>query len=132
VDAQQRTYSQALAEIRSGQKRSHWMWFIFPQIRGLAVSAMSERYAIRSAAEARAYLEHPMLGARLVECCEAVIGLEDRTPFEIFGYPDELKLKSCATLFAAVAPAGSVFARLLDACFGGERDDVTVQLLARH
>ena len=130
VRAQEADYETALSEVRSGRKRSHWMWYIFPQIEGLGASAMSRRYAIRSRAEAEAYLRHPVLGQRLVECAEAVLGIEGRSAFEIFGSPDDFKLRSCATLFAAVSPAGSVFERVLSAYFGGQRDEATLRLLA--
>jgi len=128
--AQEVQYDAALAEIRDGRKRSHWMWYVFPQIAGLGLSEMSQRYAIRSAAEARAYLEHPVLGPRLVECFEAVLGVAGRTAGEIFGSPDELKLRSCATLVASVSPPESVFERMLVRYFAGERDLRTVELLA--
>lgn len=130
VRAQEADYEAALSEIRSGCKRSHWMWYILPQIEGLGASAMSRRYAIRSRAEAEAYLRHPVLGQRLAECAEAVLGIEGRSAFEIFGSPDDLKLRSCATLFAAVSPAGSVFERVLAKFFRGERDEATLRLLA--
>src|SRR6476620_2362616 len=113
VAAQKTDYTQALAEIRAGRKRSHWMWFVFPQIEGLGHSSMSRRYAIKSVAEARAYLEHRVLGPRLLECCEAALGVEGRSAHEIFGSPDDMKLRSCGTLFASVSPPGSVFHRLL-------------------
>jgi uncharacterized protein (DUF1810 family) len=129
VQAQQDDYEQALSEIQSGRKRSHWMWYIFPQLDGLGQSATSRRYSIKSIAEADAFLNHPILGARLLECCEAVIAVEGRSALEIFGSPDEMKLKSCATLFAQVAPPGSVFVRLLGKYFHGERDDRTLRLL---
>ena len=129
VLAQADDYEQALAEIRSGRKRSHWMWYIFPQVEGLGFSSMSRRYSIKSLAEARAYLDHPVLGRRLVECAEAALGVEGRSASEIFGSPDDMKLKSSATLFARVTPPDSVFARLLDRFFGGERDGRTLQLL---
>jgi uncharacterized protein (DUF1810 family) len=129
VLAQADDYEQALAEIRGGRKRSHWMWYIFPQVEGLGFSSTSRRYSIRSLAEARAYLDHPVLGRRLVECAEAALGVEGRSASEIFGSPDDMKLKSSATLFASVTPPDSVFARLLDRYFGGERDGRTLQLL---
>ena len=129
VDAQAGDYDQALAEIRRGRKTSHWMWYIFPQIDGLGFSSMSRRYSIKSAAEARAYLDHPLLGKRLIECAEAALGVEGRSAHEIFGSPDDLKLKSSATLFANVTPPDSVFVRLLDKYFKGERDGKTLQLL---
>jgi uncharacterized protein (DUF1810 family) len=129
VQAQAEDYEQALAEIRSGRKRSHWMWYIFPQFDGLGFSATSRRYAIKSAAEARAYLGHPVLGPRLLECAEAVLRVEGRSAFEIFSSPDDMKLRSCATLFAHVSPAGSVFDRLLDKYYQGECDGKTLRLL---
>jgi uncharacterized protein (DUF1810 family) len=129
VRAQQDDYERALAEIASGRKRTHWMWYIFPQVDGLAFSSTSKVYSIKSADEARAYLDHPMLGPRLLACAEAVVRLEGRSAREIFGSPDDVKLRSCATLFSAVSPPGSVFARLLDKYYGGERDGKTLQLL---
>lgn len=131
VDAQRGTYEQALAEIRAGQKRSHWMWFIFPQMEGLGSSPISRRYAIRGRAEAEAYLRHPVLGARLRACVEAALTITGGSATEIFGFPDDLKLRSCATLFAAVSPPGSAFDRLLEKFFGGEPDARTMELLKR-
>lgn len=131
VDAQAGVYAAALAEIRSGRKRSHWMWFVFPQIAGLGASATSRQYAIRTKAEAEAYLVHPILGPRLKESAEAALGVEGRSAREIFGPPDDLKLRSCATLFAQVSPDGSVFHRLLDRFFAGEPDQKTLTLLAQ-
>lgn len=127
--AQEDVYARALIEIRSGRKRSHWMWYIFPQLGGLGYSPTSRRYAIRSLEEAEAYLRHPVLGPRLVECSEAVLGVEGRSALEILGSPDEMKLRSCATLFAHLSPAGSPFHRLLETYFQGERDGRTLQLL---
>ena len=115
--AQEAVYDDALAEIRSGQKRSHWMWFVFPQLSGLGHSAMSKHFAIKSAQEAETYLRHPVLGRRLIECAEAALAVEGRTARAIFGTPDDLKLRSCATLFAAVPNADPVFARLLEKYF---------------
>jgi uncharacterized protein (DUF1810 family) len=129
VEAQEDCYARALAEVRSGRKRSHWMWYVFPQLEGLGSSPTSRRYAIRSLAEAEAYLRHPILGPRLVECSEAALGVEGRSALEVFGSPDDMKLRSCATLFACVSPAGSVFHRLLDRYFQGRRDDRTLRLL---
>ncbi len=132
IDAQEHVYAQAISEIRAGEKVSHWMWFIFPQLDGLGYSSMAKRYAIRNEEEARAYLEHPVLGPRLRECAQAAIDVPSRTAFEIFDSPDDVKLKSSATLFAAVSPAGSVFAKLLERFFDGERDERTVNLLGRR
>jgi uncharacterized protein (DUF1810 family) len=129
VQAQERDYSQALNEIRGGRKRSHWIWYIFPQFEGLGSSSMSRRYAIKSIDEAEAYLSHPVLGPRLVECCEAALQIEGKSAYEIFGSPDDMKLRSCATLFACISPAGSVFHRLLDKYFEGKQDDKTLDLL---
>ncbi len=128
LSAQTGVHDRALAELRSGEKRSHWMWFIFPQIEGLGFSATSRQYAIKSLAEARAYLGHPVLGPRLRECAAAALAVEGRTASDIFGYPDDMKLKSSMTLFALVAEQDSVFARVLDKYFGGERDARTFEL----
>jgi uncharacterized protein (DUF1810 family) len=129
LEAQEYDYRQALAEIRSGRKRSHWMWYIFPQYAGLGFSSTSRRYAVKSVAEAEAYLRHPVLGPRLVECAEAALGVEGRSATEVFGAPDDIKLRSCATLFAAVSPPGSVFERVLDKYFQGAWDERTLRLM---
>lgn len=129
VEAQAGDYGTALAEIRAGRKRSHWMWYIFPQIDGLGFSSMARRYAIKSLDEARAYLDHPVLGPRLVEITEAALAVEGRSAHEIFGSPDDMKLRSCATLFARAASEGSVFSRLLDRFFDGKPDVRTLELL---
>ncbi|QKD81186.1 DUF1810 domain-containing protein [Thermoleptolyngbya sichuanensis A183] len=131
VKAQTSDYARALAEIRQGKKRSHWMWYIFPQYAGLGFSATSQHYAIKSLAEAEAYLRHPVLGDRLVECAEAVLQLDGRSAHEVFGSPDDIKLRSCATLFAQVSSLGSVFHRLLDQYFQGEPDAKTLELIGR-
>jgi uncharacterized protein (DUF1810 family) len=129
VQAQEEEYERALAEIRSGRKHSHWMWYIFPQFDGLGFSSTSRQYSIKSAAEAEAYLSHPVLGPRLIECSEAVLGVDGRSVFDIFGSPDDVKLRSCATLFGCVSHPGSVFERLLDKYFQGRRDSNTLRLL---
>ena len=131
VAAQGPVYEHVRAELSAGRKRSHWMWFIFPQFDGLGFSATSKLYAIKSLAEAEAYLRHPILGPRLLECAEAAAAIEGRSAFEIFGTPDDMKLRSCATLFASISPAGSVFDRLLDKFFGGEHDPKTLRLIGR-
>ncbi len=131
VSAQRDSYARALLEIQGGDKRTHWMWYIFPQLEGLGSSSTARFYSIKNALEAKAYLEHPVLGPRLVECAEAVLGVQGRTAHDIFGFPDDLKLKSCATLFAAVSPSGSVFERVLEKYYGGERDEKTVELLGQ-
>jgi len=130
VEAQAKVYATALLEIRRGEKCSHWMWFIFPQIDGLAESSTSKYFAIKSLKEAQAYLAHPVLGARLRQCAEAVMTVEGRSAYEIFGDPDELKLRSCATLFGLVSPAGSVFHCLLDKYYGGVPDEETLSILS--
>lgn len=129
VEAQSTIFEQALSEIRSGRKRSHWMWFIFPQFRGLGSSPTSQHFAISSLEEAEAYLRHPILGPRLQECVLALLALDKTTASEIFGYPDDLKLRSSATLFAHVSPRGSIFEQLLDKYFDGERDSRTIGFL---
>jgi uncharacterized protein (DUF1810 family) len=129
LQAQEGDYEQALAEIKSGHKRTHWMWYIFPQIDGLAFSSTSQYYAIKSVEQAKAYLDHPVLGPRLLECAEAAVRVEGRSAREVFGSPDDLKLRSCATLFACVSPPGSVFDRLLGKYYGDARDDRTLRLL---
>jgi uncharacterized protein (DUF1810 family) len=131
LSAQEGVHAVALAELRAGAKRSHWMWFVFPQIDGLGSSSTARFYAIRSLAEARAYLGHAVLGARLVECCRALLDLEGAaSASRILGHPDDLKLRSSMTLFEAVAPdAGSLFAAVLDKYFDGERDPLTLSLL---
>jgi uncharacterized protein (DUF1810 family) len=131
VDAQRADYDRALREIRNGRKQSHWMWYVFPQFAGLGMSPTSQRYAIGSLAEASAYLAHPVLGPRLLECADAVLALRDRSALEVFGAPDDMKLRSSATLFAAVSPAGSAFHRIVEQYFGGDLDDRTRALIAR-
>jgi uncharacterized protein (DUF1810 family) len=129
VQAQQDSYEQALREIHAGRKRSHWMWYVFPQLRGLGASAMSQRYAIAGVEEARAYMAHTVLGPRLVACCEAVLD-SDVDVQAMFGTPDDLKLRSCATLFVTAAPEVAVFKRLLAEKFDGDSDRRTLDLLA--
>jgi uncharacterized protein (DUF1810 family) len=129
VRAQEDDYQQVLLEIRNGQKYSHWMWYIFPQIDGLAFSSTAKYFSIKSLQEAKTYLDHPILGPRLLECVEAVMRVEGRSATDIFGSPDDLKLKSCATLFACVSQPGSAFESLLKKYYRGERDDKTLRLL---
>jgi uncharacterized protein (DUF1810 family) len=130
VVAQEGHYQRALLEVRAGEKRSHWMWFVFPQFDGLGHSPMSQRYSIKSIAEAKAYLHHPILGPRLVECCEAVLGVKGRSANEIFGFPDDGKLRSCATLFAEVSSPESVFERVLHIYYEGVPDPVTLHAVS--
>ena len=129
VQAQAPIYTDALAELAAGCKRSHWMWFIFPQIDGMGFSATTKLYSIKSLAEGRAYLAHPVLGARLGECTRTVLALDGRTALEIFGRPDNMKLQSSMTLFAAISPAESDFSAALEKYFNGKRDSRTVELI---
>ncbi len=129
VYAQHGVYDVALSEIRCGRKSSHWMWFVFPQLAGLGDSPTARRYAIGSRDEARAYSTHPLLGSRLRACTEAVAALQGRTAEEVFGYPDDLKLRSSLTLFEAVDAGEPVFGRALDVLCGGVRDALTLQKL---
>ncbi len=129
VDAQRDHYRNALAELRAGRKETHWMWFIFPQFDGLGTSPRARRYALRSLDEARAYLAHPGLSARLEQVAEAMLQISDLSAREILGSPDDLKLHSSATLFALVSPAGSVFERVLERYFEDERDPETLRLI---
>lgn len=131
VEAQARNYDDALAELKAGRKTSHWMWYVFPQIAGLGSSAMAQRYAIGSLAEAQAYLAHPVLGPRLRDCVAAVNAVRGRTAHEIFGSPDDIKFRSSLTLFAAAAPDEALFGRALSAYFAGEPDPRTLQALKR-
>jgi uncharacterized protein (DUF1810 family) len=111
VDAQDPVYERVLSELRRGRKETHWMWFVFPQLRGLGHSAMAHRYGIASQSEAEAYLRHPVLGSRLRECTQLVNQAEGRSIDEIFGYPDNMKFRSCMTLFASASADNDVFAR---------------------
>ena len=128
VRAQAADYPRALSEIKGGRKRSHWMWYIFPQFAGLGFSAISQHYAIKSLDEARAYLAHPVLGPRLVECGKAVLNVKGRSAHDIFGSPDDLKLRSSATLFSLVSSGDSIFRQLIDQCFDGIGDEHTIRL----
>ncbi len=128
VQAQALNYEDALSELRAGKKRTHWMWYIFPQFAGLGNSGMSHRYSIKSEAEARAYLDHQVLGPRLIECATIVVHDMGRSAPEIFGSPDDMKLRSSATLFARVSQQ-PVFQQVIDKYFGGKSDDRTLALL---
>jgi uncharacterized protein (DUF1810 family) len=121
------TYGHATAELRAGRKTSHWMWFVFPQIAGLGYSQAARTYAVTSLAEARAYLAHPVLGARLTECAGILTGLHGRTAEQIFGEVDAQKLRSCVTLFMLAAPGEQVFGQVLEQYFGGIPDSATEQ-----
>jgi uncharacterized protein (DUF1810 family) len=129
VDAQEGVIDDVRAELSAGRKRSHWMWFVFPQIAGLGHSEMARHYAIQSRAEAAAYLAHPVLGVRLVELTTILNGLEDRRAEDIFGYPDDMKFHSSMTLFAMSATDPAVFDKALHLFFGGRPDDATVARL---
>ncbi|HVQ07157.1 MAG TPA: DUF1810 domain-containing protein [Allosphingosinicella sp.] len=131
VEAQAPIYGRALAELRQGRKESHWMWFVFPQVAGLGTSPMARRYAIASADEARAYLAHPLLGARLRDCTAAILAHRERSAEAIFGAVDAMKLRSSMTLFEAVAGDPAPFAAALAAFHGGERDAATLRLIGR-
>lgn len=129
VTAQAPVYDRVRQELRAGRKQSHWSWFIFPQLAGLGSSPMAQRYAIRSLAEAEAYWRHPVLGARLRECVELVNQVEGRSIEAILGPPDDLKFRSCLTLFLQVAPDDAVLKSALDAYFGGAPDPLTLERL---
>jgi uncharacterized protein (DUF1810 family) len=130
VQAQDAVYERVRRELREGRKRGHWMWFVFPQLSGLGFSAMAQRYAIATLGEAAAYLEHPILGPRLIECSELVNQVEGRTINEIFGSPDDLKFHSSMTLFASIPDAPPVFDAALAKYFGGAPDRMTAKMLA--
>lgn len=129
VEAQHSHYEEALSELRAGYKQSHWMWFVFPQIAGLGRSAMAERYAIADLDEAAAYLKHPVLGRRLEECAQALLQHTGRTARQILGSPDDLKLRSSMTLFAAADPENALFQQILDVFYDGKADQETFKRL---
>ncbi|PWI32262.1 DUF1810 domain-containing protein [Vibrio albus] len=129
VKAQEETYSNALIEIKNGHKIGHWMWFIFPQIKGLGNSPTSIYYAIQNLDEARAYLDHPLLGQRLIQCTKTLLSLKTLTAEEIFGYPDVLKLCSSLTLFEQAAGESSLFSEAIDKFYNGQRDPLTLKIL---
>ncbi len=133
VQAQKQDYAVALDELTQGQKYSHWMWYIFPQIEGLGRSHIAQKYAIRNTDEAKAYLADLVLGARLVECCEVLLGLDSSyTASEIFGFPDDLKLKSSMTLFTSVSEDNSVFHQIIEHYFDGDLDSKTIEIISSH
>ena len=129
IDAQKNIYEEVCAELRQGCKTSHWMWFIFPQLQGLGFSETAQRFAISSRVEAEAYLGHPILGSRLRECTRLVTLIEGRSIDQIFGYPDDLKFRSCMTLFANASSENEVFLKALEMYFGGEFDQQTLDRL---
>ena len=130
VEAQDGDYEDALAEIRAGEKQSHWIWYVFPQMKGLGMSWTSEFYGIADLDEAKAYLAHPVLGARLREITAAILQHRRESARKILSYPDDLKVCSCMTLFDAIEPNG-IFAEVLDVFYGGKRDDLTIGLLRK-
>jgi len=132
ADAQAPVFDAVCAELRAGRKASHWMWFVFPQLRGLGRSAMASAYGIASLDEARAYLAHPLLGPRLRQCTQRVLDVDGRDAHAIFGSPDDLKFRSCMSLFAHVAGGRSVFDAALDRFFDGRPDPATLRLLDGH
>lgn len=132
VKAQEGSYLAAITELRAGEKESHWMWFIFPQVAGLGSSSMAQRYAIQSRAEAKAYLAHPILGLRLRECAKALLSVDGRSAEAIMGYPDDIKLKSSLTLFGEVSPPGNIFECVLEKYYEGFRDSKTLDFLRKE
>ncbi|HET8748210.1 MAG TPA: DUF1810 domain-containing protein [Ramlibacter sp.] len=130
VDAQADTIEAARDELRAGRKRSHWMWFVFPQLKGLGFSSTAQFYGIASLEEARAYLAHPVLGPRLRECCALMLAVPGKSAHEILGSPDDLKFRSCLTLFSLAAPQEAVFGQALQRFYDGEPDPRTVALCA--
>mgnify|MGYP000939163107 FL=1 len=129
VSAQEQDYQKALSELKNGRKETHWIWYIFPQIDGLGVSSIAQNYSIKSLEEAKAYLSHPVLGPRLVECAEALRGVDGKTAREIMGSPDDLKLKSSMTLFELADESLAVFSQVLEKYYGGVRDEKTISLV---
>lgn len=132
LSAQEHAYEIALSEIRAGEKQSHWMWYIFPQIAGLGFSETAQYYAIENLSEARAYLAHPILGARLREISLALLSLKTNDALSVLGFPDNLKLCSCMTLFELAAPDEPIFAQVLEKFFGDKRDEKTVQIVGQE
>jgi uncharacterized protein (DUF1810 family) len=131
IDAQRADYATALAEIKSGRKRSHWMWYIFPQIQGLGFSSTSKFYAITDTDEAIAYLQHPVLGERIITISNELLKSTDNNAANILGYPDDLKLRSCMTLFAALPGTDPVFDAVLEKFFGGLGDEATLEIIKK-
>ena len=129
LNAQGPVYDSVIKELTGGKKTTHWMWFVFPQLKGLGRSAIAEHFGIESRTEALAYWEHPVLGARLLECTNLVLEQHDKSAHDIFGSPDDLKFKSCMTLFARVVPSELAFQQALDRLYGGSLDERTVELL---
>jgi uncharacterized protein (DUF1810 family) len=131
VDAQDRVYQQVIGELSAGRKTSHWMWFVFPQLRGLGRSELAQHYGIASKVEAEAYWNHPLLRARLAQCMQLVLAVRGKSAQDIFGSPDDAKFRSCVTLFAEVDPSQELFQQALIKYFGGVEDFKTLELLGR-
>src|SRR5438045_1981844 len=131
MEVQQPIYPQVLSELRKGKKTTHWMWFIFPQIEGLGHSSTAKYYSIKTIEEAKEYISHPILGKRLLECTNTILKIENKTVDEIFGYPDNLKLKSSMTLFNFVSPKHKEFADVLKKYFDNEQDELTISILQK-
>ena len=129
IDAQERTYKGAMLELARGRKDSHWTWYIFPQIDGLGKSDTAKFYSIKSLEEARAYLEHEVLGPRIIEACEILLALKDVSMDEVMGFPDDLKLLSSMTLFEALSKSNSIFTRIIEIYFDSERDEATLEII---
>jgi uncharacterized protein (DUF1810 family) len=132
IDAQHQHYDTALVEITNGRKQSHWMWFIFPQIKGLGSSAMAQKYAIQDIDEATEFLEHPILGRRLIEISSALLHLDTNDAYQVFGNPDNMKLKSSMTLFASTPNTNEVFEKVLQKFFQGQRDEATLKIISNN
>ena len=130
LDAQSSVFDDVLTELAAGRKRTHWMWFVFPQLKELGRSQTARHYGLRDRDEAATYWRHPILGARLLQCAELVLDTADKSAHDIFGSPDDLKLRSCVTLFDAVAPEAGVFRKILDCFYDGEADKATIDLLS--
>lgn len=131
IKAQQNSYQQVVKELHNGKKTTHWMWFIFPQIDGLGHSSTAKYYSVKTIKEAKEYIKHPVLGKRLLECANILLNIKDRSANEIFGYPDDLKLRSCMTLFNFATPEHNVFAEVLKKYFDGKKDQMTLSILQK-
>lgn len=129
IEAQEFVYPRVTNELQNGKKQSHWMWFIFPQVIGLGISSISKLYSIKSIEEAKAYLNHPVLGKRLIECSAILLDIKDKSANEIFGFPDNVKLQSCMTLFSTVSPEEPVFDKVLTKYFKNAKDQRTIEIL---
>ena len=129
IEAQMTTYEGAMLELTRGRKESHWVWYIFPQIEGLGISDTAKLYSIKSLEEGRAYLEHPVLGPRLIKACEILLSLKDSSMDEVMGFPDDLKLLSSMTLFEALSDSNSIFTKVIDVYFDSERDEISLKLI---